>query len=1203
MMSRENKTDNTTPSLMYRKEQLEQQQGKKLTKDIPVCCEIVAGTNCVVCYGFNTQGVLPHIVGAISLYGVSIKGAISYEWQQKGELCFYNQFYCDQHINIRRSIEIKKLVETQGKLLFNHQKVYAKKYIVEQIAEEVDKNIDSTPLIPIVQIEIQPSFYKQESCISIDVEGKDHPFLLYMICDALALYNLSVLELHIQTYQDNIHDTFLVQQKHANTQTIDLKKLHVSILLYIRFAYLIQSAPDPYQAIQRLQHIIQQVVDDDSIDIHSLLDVESQLTKKFAQVLGSGDYVWKDFIKTNAGEITKIFSNVQYERKGLQHFAYETMLTQLLQKAHTYAEKIQVINTFKDEQRYKVDIDALMMKESGFLYLSKHLSELAKVVIRHALYLVESHLQEQYGAPCSAAGIESKWILFGLGKFGGEALGFASDLEIQLIYTDYGHTNGTTIITNSEYFNMMLKELNKVIVSQKKGIFELDFRLRPHGQEGPLAIQLDNFIEYYRAGGKAHSVERIVLTRMRPIVGDTHLAERILQLRDEFIYFSSSIDPKEVIDMRQKQIEQEVKKGRRNAKFGAGALLDVEINVQLLQLRYGKQYPQLRHPNMYFILQNILHIDSIIDEEAKQLFEAYKFFRALINALRLRRGNATDVSLPPDDDWELTHLARRMGYKRNLLSTKEQLCLDFDTHSANVLHFVKNYIGKEAIRMKDLSPAALVYVEQEDIEKIPLLTVFKSPTTALSAIQNCTKQKKLQNEFAKILLLSWQHITRSGNADGIIVFLSRLSDMFTAKALKDFYISLLYQPRRLFILLDIISGSRYLAEEILKHPSYIEEICKEETSQKSTNFQEYTQALKKKLQMVSSEEQFLYELREYKKKHTLKIITQDICLGFPIQVIFNQLSNLAKAIVQAAFEYACKHLKYDGTGIAIFAFGKFGAGELNYSSDLDLLCVYTEHCLIEKQSVLELFKKTIYYLFEYTSSGRAYRIDLRLQPYGENHEVSSLMQFETYLRQHAKLWELQACIKLSCVAGDSVAGDIILQSIQHVIHDRLQKVAPSTIVQEIHSLRVVSVEHHEQNTQDEVLEVKHSWGGLRDIEFLVQGLQLVQYHTMLPKADTLGALLQLKEQGRISVEQYEMLVYDYCYLRRIEHFLQVYDNKQLHKIPQNDKNFKKRLTWLLIGEQDIDLLVRSLYKVKGRIQKWYNELRSSIRLEDTVKDA
>ena len=1193
MIEQKNKVDkDNTRSLLYNKEELENNKGKKLTKDIPLYCEILTEKDSIVCYGFDIQKILSHIVGAISLHGISIKSAISYTWKQKDKQCFYNQFYCGQHINVRKSTEIKKLIETQGKLLCNYKREHAKRYIVEQIAEEVDRENEVSTLIPIIYIEIKDSYHKDEPCLSIDIQGKDNPFLLYMICDAFALYNLSVLSFNIKTYQNNIHDTFFVQQK-KTSKKIDLRKLHISLLLYIRFAYLIQSAPDTYQAIKRLQHIIQQVADDKSINISSVLDAESQLTKKFVKILGSGDYVWEDFIKINAGELNKIFSNVQYKRKGLQYLEYEKMLVTLLNQVDSYTEKIQIINTFKDEQRYKVDIDTLMMKDSSFLYLSKHLSELAKVVIRHALRLVESYMQETYGKPCSAAGIESKWILFGLGKFGGEALGFASDLEVQLIYTDYGYTNGSTSISNSKYFSMMLKELKKAVISQKQGIFEFDFRLRPHGEEGPLAIQIDNFIEYYCTGGKAHSVERLVLTRMRPIVGDTDLAERILQLRDEFIYFSSSINPKEIIDMRQKQIEQEVKKGRRNAKFGAGTLLDVEINLQLLQIKYGKQYPNLRHPSIYFILQNILQIDNIINEEAVQLFEAYKFFRTLINALRLRRGNASDVTLPPDDDWELMHLARRMGYKRSLLSTKEQLCIDFDTHSANVLCFVKNHIGKEAVRMEDLSPAALVYVDYEDIEKIPLLKIFKYPTTILSAIHNCTKQGMFRHEFAKILLLSWQHIIRSGNADGIIVILSRLSDAFENKEdLRNFYISLLHQPRRLFILLDIISGSRYLSEEIVKHPSYIEEICKEETSQKSTKFQEYRKELEMKVQKSSAYEQFLYVLREYKKEQTLKIITQDICLGFPIKVIFNQLSNLAKATVQIAFEYVCRQLEYDGTGIAIFAFGKFGAGELNYSSDLDLLCVYTEKCVIKKRQVLTLFKQMIQSLFEYTSSGRAYRIDLRLQPYGENHEVSSLAQLKTYLAQYAKLWELQACIKLSCVAGDSVEGGAILHSIQNIMYDRLQKVSHQTIFQEIQTLRRLAVEHHTQDEQDEVLEVKHSRGGLRDIEFMLQGLQLVKYHTMLPKGDTLGALLQLQEQGIITTEQYEMLVHDYCYLRRIEHFLQVYDDKQLHKIPKNDKYFKRRLTWLLIGEQDVDLLIRSINKVKERIRRWYNDIQN-----------
>lgn len=1167
---------------------------RRLTSDKPVHCEIFLDKRAIICYGFDRPGLLAHKVGAISLHGISIEKARSQIWEQEGQPCFYNEFFVlPQNFTIKKSLEIQALIETQGKLVFNNKSVEAKRFIVERIAEEIEMQRDIANLIPIVAIDVKKIEKNAEKQLRIEIQGKDHPFLLYMLCDALAEHNFSVLELRASTLRDSIRDSFIVVPK-AGTDIADinLNNLYLSLLLYIKFAYFIQNAPDPYLAIQRLHQIIKNMIENSILNINQLLDANSHLSKELIKVLGYGDYMWEDFIKTNVRNIQKIFSKTQYRRKGLARYRYESELVQKLSTGTDFEEKIRIINNFKDEQRYRVDIDALMMKDTGFLYLSRHLSELTKVVIRQALYLIEKELKKKFGIPRSAAGIESKWCLFGLGKFGGGAMGFASDIEAQLIFTDHGHTDGTEKIENKIYFNTLLKRLRASIQARKKGIFTLDLRLRPYGEDGPLTVQLDNFIEYYRPGGPAHSIERLALTRMRPVAGNIYIAEQLLKLRDDFIYLSSSIDPSEIFSMRQKQIDKEVKKGRRNAKFGPGALLDVEINVQLLQVRHGKKYPEFRQSSMYHVLQSLRKIEELDKEDMSCVLEAYEFFRRLINALRLRRGNAQDVSLPPDNDWELTHLARRMGYKRTVLSTREQLLLDFDTHSAIMFRFARNYVGKEAVRLKDLSPAALVYVEESDCNTVPLLRIFKERKTALNAIHLCTKAGILHREFAKILLLSWQKIVRCGNSDALIVLLARLAESFKEQTLREFYLSLLRQPNKLFILLDVFSGSRYLAEEILKNPAHIEEICSEEIAQKKKTFDHYLLELKERELAAKTKLNFFNVLRDYKKLQILKIITQDICLVFPLKIVFSQLSDLASAISQIAFSCVCKKNNYDGRGISIFAFGKLGAKELNYSSDLDLLCVYTEHCALTHKEILTLFKNFVACLFEYTSSGQAYRVDLRLQPYGQNHEVTSQAQLEEYYKNHARLWEMQACIKLSCIAGDKSIAEPVLHRLQNIIKQRLQSISSKTIMEEIHSLRQSTVQHLKLH-DDAVLEIKQSWGGLRDIEFMVQGLQLMHYQDFLPLPDTLSALKQLQENRVISAEHHDFLAADYRFLRRIEHFLQVYDDKQLHAIPEHDINFKRRLTWLVIGESDEDVLISTLRAVKKRVSEWYHSVKDS----------
>ena len=149
------------------------------------------------------------------------------------------------------------------------------------------------------------------------------------------------------------------------------------------------------------------------------------------------------------------------------------------------------------------------------------------------------------------------------------------------------------------FFEKMVRWLCKHIHSKRDGVFQIDTRLRPYGDAGPLAVRLDNFIQYYDKTGGAHSVERLALCRMRPVAGTPQLAERILSIRDELLYALHSIDRQAVFDFRKKQLQSKVKTNTRNAKFSLGALSDVEYNIQMLQVEYGNRYEQLRQPHVH----------------------------------------------------------------------------------------------------------------------------------------------------------------------------------------------------------------------------------------------------------------------------------------------------------------------------------------------------------------------------------------------------------------------------------------------------------------------------------------------------------------------------------------------------------------------------------------------------------------------------
>jgi glutamate-ammonia-ligase adenylyltransferase len=259
------------------------------------------------------------------------------------------------------------------------------------------------------------------------------------------------------------------------------------------------------------------------------------------------------------------------------------------------------------------------------------------------------------GRPCAFA-------LFGLGKFGGRELGYASDVEMLCVYSGQGRSRGPERISLSEYADKLVRQLLDLIVARRSGIFELDLRLRPFGTKGPLATSVEAFETYYRAAGGAAPFERQALIKLRWVAGDADLGRRIETWRDEFVYSPAPLELETSVKLRQQQVDELVKPGSTDSKYGRGGLVDIEYTVQYLQIMHGAAAPSVRTPNTLEGLHALYEAGYVSKLEYEQLYASYIFLRHLIDALRIVRGHARDLVLPAPESEESTFLARRMGY-------------------------------------------------------------------------------------------------------------------------------------------------------------------------------------------------------------------------------------------------------------------------------------------------------------------------------------------------------------------------------------------------------------------------------------------------------------------------------------------------------------------------------------------------------------
>lgn len=234
-------------------------------------------------------------------------------------------------------------------------------------------------------------------------------------------------------------------------------------------------------------------------------------------------------------------------------------------------------------------------------------------------------------------------------------MGYASDLELIFVHQQQENANNS-------FFESLARHVIETIEGNER-VFQVDLRLRPYGDAGAWSIPFDEFKRYYSSIGSAAPFERQALIKLRWVAGDEPLGKAAEVHRDSFTYSDVVWNWENALHLRQRQIRELVKPGETNVKYGAGGLIDVEYAVQYLQLIYGKDHPELRVPNTLQALKQLRHLEIVSEPEYQVLEPGYVFLRHLIDALRIVRGDPSDLLLPAESSEEFKSLARRLGYR------------------------------------------------------------------------------------------------------------------------------------------------------------------------------------------------------------------------------------------------------------------------------------------------------------------------------------------------------------------------------------------------------------------------------------------------------------------------------------------------------------------------------------------------------------
>lgn len=728
-----------------------------------------------------------------------------------------------------------------------------------------------------------------------------------------------------------------------------------------------------------------------------------------------------------------------------------------------------------------------------------------------------------------------KMALIGLGKLGGAELNYSSDLDFMAVYDDEegGQTSGVLSPTgvrrgrveSHEFYSKVVELLCSLLsAGTEEGIaYRVDLRLRPQGGKGELALPLNAYKTYYESWGRTW--ERMALVRARPVAGDPELAERLIQGLEPFLW-GRTLDYAEIEDIRAMKKKIDSTFSKNDIKRGWGGIREVEFFVQTFQILYGWENTALRTNRLLNAIQALRWMNLIPERELVRLWENYLFLRRTEHYLQMRDDLQTH-SLPAAED-ELDVLGRKMGFhgRKGFLS-------ELRVRRMQIKRMYNSLLGTEG----DVHAEALMLLE-EDLDDRELSVYLDSrgvaaPDEAVRSIKRLREQAQLfktQREISLVRKVLPELLEAALKTESPGRALGGLEGFFSSHGLSEAHLAALDGHRDLLRgMVKVFSLSSYLTRVFMSSPLYLNFLIEEGVIRKTLVRQRND--LGRHIKRAGDPSA---GIAEYKKFEELRVGMFFLSGIIKMDALGHYLSHFAEAAIEAALT------EEDRDGLAVIAMGKLGGREMTFGSDIDILFV------AGSPDAVKSAERLIKTLTAYTEKGMPYRIDLRLRPDGSKGIlVNDIEGYRDYYLKNARGWEIQALLKARPVAGDPALGRQFMDMAQRAVLKR----SPELKKHDVEAMRSKIVK--ELSKERESIDIKLGPGGIEDIEFFVQWLQLRSRMRWLLVPGTTAAIGRLVKKGTLGERQGTSLLHAYDYLRRLETFLRL---NEMEEVVREDKD-------------------------------------------------
>jgi glutamate-ammonia-ligase adenylyltransferase len=866
---------------------------------------------------------------------------------------------------------------------------------------------------------------------------------------------------------------------------------------------------------------------------------------------------------------------------------------------------LRALRRFKRRETLRIAYGDLI-REQSLRTVTGQISYLADAILEGALAAAWRKFRALRGNPLTAEARPARFVVLALGKLGGCELNYSSDIDLIFLYDAEGKTDGKRPTSNAEFFDQLARELLRLLTENTElgYAYRVDMRLRPEGRRGPMVMSLPAMRTYYDVRGRTW--ERQAYIKARPAAGDLGLGAEFLEQLAPWVYGRYlSRDDISGIKALKRRIEQRSGDdgGReRDVKTGRGGIRDIEFVIQFLQLLNGGDLPQLRTGNTLEAMARLEQVGCLTHQERSLLEENYGFLRKIEHRLQIMFDLQTHRM--PAEEGELRKLARRLGYEeraeRPALEAFNADCREKTELNRRVLdHLLHDAFSDDAGSQSESDLVLDPDPPPERIDAVLGKYRFRDVKQAYRNLLALSEEKirflstrRCRHFLAAIAAPLLKAVAESGDPDAALVNLDKVSDSLGGKGVLWELFS--FNPPSLRLYVELCAYSPHLSGILISNPGMIDGLMDSLVLDRLPSREALHETLQQLCWAAEDIEPILHSFKNDEDSQATTGALSDVAEACLAQIAAWEYQKLAGKFGRPRLGGGAR--QGNPCELIILALGKFGGREMNYHSDLDLIFLYeadgqtafdfgpwSARSTSNQHFFSELAQRIIKTTSRLGPQGKLYDIDARLRPTGKSGAIAtSLLEFSRYYSEGSgQLWERQALCKARAVYGSPRAVRSAMAAVHRAAFGHRWRRRDAD---EIRHMRLRLEETASAG------DLKRGPGGIVDIEFLVQMLQL-QHARKNPKLrtpHTLDALRELHAAGLLTDQDHAVFQTGYRLLRTIEGRLRLMNSTARDRLPQDPVELDKLAH--LLGYGDSTALLAEYENTSRRIRERFNEL-------------